>query len=89
MILMGDRFTIRFLVSGLPAERVKFGFFKDYAIRGKAPWPGNCIWWRMEIFRRSFILVASDNDFSSTSFAFRCIVHPLRSKDTCPGWRQR
>ena len=35
MILMGDRFTIRFLVSGLPTERIKFGFLKDYAIRGK------------------------------------------------------
>ena len=35
MILMGNRFTVRFLVSGLPAERVKFGFLKDYAIRGK------------------------------------------------------
>ena len=35
MILMGDRFTVRFLVSGLSAERVKFGFLKDYAIRGK------------------------------------------------------
>ena len=34
MILMGDRFTIRFLMSGLPVERVKFGFLKDYAIRG-------------------------------------------------------
>ena len=34
MILMGDRFTVRFLVSGLPIERVKFGFLKDYAIRG-------------------------------------------------------
>ena len=34
MILMDDRFTVRFLVSGLPAERVKFGFLKDYAIRG-------------------------------------------------------
>ena len=34
MILMGDRFTVRFLVSGLSVERVKFGFLKDYAIRG-------------------------------------------------------
>ena len=34
MILMGDKFTVRFLMSGLPAERIKFGFFKDYAIRG-------------------------------------------------------
>ena len=34
MILMGNRFTVRFLVSGLSAERVKFGFLKDYAIRG-------------------------------------------------------
>ena len=34
MILMGDRFTVRFLMSGLSAERVKFGFLKDYAIRG-------------------------------------------------------
>ena len=36
MILMGDRFTIRFLMSGLSAERIKFGFLKDYAIRGNA-----------------------------------------------------
>ena len=34
MILMGDRFIIWFLVSELPAERIKFGFLKDYAIRG-------------------------------------------------------
>ena len=34
MILMSNRFTVRFLMSGLPAERVKFGFLKDYAIRG-------------------------------------------------------
>ena len=33
-LLMDNRFTVRFLVSGLPAERVKFGFLKDYAIRG-------------------------------------------------------
>ena len=32
---MGDKFTVRFLVSGLPTERVKFGFLKDYAIRGR------------------------------------------------------
>ena len=37
---MSDKFTVRFLMSGLPAERVKFGFFKDYAIRGKhSRWP--------------------------------------------------
>ena len=36
MILMGGRFIVWFLVSGLPAERIKFGFLKDYAIRGKA-----------------------------------------------------
>ena len=34
MILMNNRFTVRFLMSGLPAERIKFGFLKDYAIRG-------------------------------------------------------
>ena len=34
MILMGNSFTIRFLVSKLLAERVKFGFLKDYAIKG-------------------------------------------------------
>ena len=31
---MGNRFTVRFLMSGLLAERVIFGFLKDYAIRG-------------------------------------------------------
>ena len=41
MILMGDRSTVRFLVSGLSAERVKFGFLKDYAIRGKTPPSGH------------------------------------------------
>ena len=34
MILMGDRSIVWFLVSGLPTERIKFGFLKDYAIRG-------------------------------------------------------
>ena len=34
MILMDDKFTVRFLMSGLSVERVKFGFLKDYAIRG-------------------------------------------------------
>ena len=33
MILMSDKFTVRFLVSELSAERIKFGFLKDYAIR--------------------------------------------------------
>ena len=41
MILMGDKFTVRFLVSGLPVERVKFGFLKDYAIRGKVKMPSS------------------------------------------------
>ena len=35
MILMSNRFTVWFLMSGLLVERVKFGFLKDYAIRGK------------------------------------------------------
>ena len=34
MILMSDRFIIWFLVSELSVERIKFGFLKDYAIRG-------------------------------------------------------
>ena len=33
MILMSDRFTIRFLMSELSIERIKFDFLKDYAIR--------------------------------------------------------
>ena len=34
MKIMLCRSIIRFLVSGLPAERIKFGFLKIYEIRG-------------------------------------------------------